>query len=78
MYLERIKYGRYVAKSNGTTLDGSYYMFPNKTGGFSIGGPRNYRRLNFLEYAILYIIYFLLKNVFKGTYKDMVNASWID
>ena len=76
MYVERIKYGRYVAKTKGETISGTNYCFPSKSGGFWIGGKHNYRTIGFAEYCFLSIKYFLLKKIFKSQYKKMIDVSW--
>ena len=76
MYVERIKYGRYVANTKGGTIDGAYYCFPSKSGGFRIGGKHNYRIIGFAEYCFLSIKYFLLKKIFKSQYQKMIDVSW--
>ena len=76
MYVERIKYGRYVAKTNGETISGTNYSFPSKNGGYWIGGKHNYREISFLEYFFLWCKYLFLKKIFNSKYKKIVDLSW--
>ena len=78
MYVERMNYGRYVAKTQGETISGAYYSFPRPNGGYSIGGKHNYREITKWQFILLSIKYWFLKNVFKATYKRIVKISWQD
>jgi len=76
MYVERMKYGRYVAKITGKTIGGSNYCFKKK-GRNWIGGPHNYRQIIFVEYVLLSIKYFVLEFVFKNYYEKIKKESWV-
>ena len=74
MFLERIKYGRYVCNAYGETMNGSNYCF-HKNGKTWIGGKHNYRKISFFQYILLSIKYWFLINFAKATYKKMEDIS---
>ena len=74
-YVERMRYGRYVAKTNEDTISGAYYSFRTKTGHY-IGGKHNYRIINMVEYYLLSINYWGMRTFNPMGFKRLIDKSW--
>ena len=74
-YIKRFKYGLYVARITGRTMDASYLAFRQWGGSSGIGSGHWHRKITFAEYLVLGTYYAVMKKI--NLFELINKKTWI-